>query len=236
MKKLFTLLVAIFCLFVFADVEVYSSVTKKINANIKTKTVPAGTVLTLKLLNPVNSLSSQLGDQFDLMVIENVKVDNSIVIPQGSVIRGSLEEVQAAKMLYKGGSVRLYFDHIVSSTGRQVGVTAGICNNKNITYDGALSTNTTYRNALSKTANTSKNIITTSTKWAWEKGEDMTVVNGYPKYVFAPLTAIVSTPVAGLYFIGDSVANIFKKGEDFSMNQGETIQLQLIKPIDMPVY
>ena len=236
MKKLFTLLVAIFCLFAFAGVEAYSAVSKKINANIKTKTVPAGTVLTLKLLNPVSSLSSQLGDQFDLMVVENVKVDNSIVIPQGSVIRGSLEDVQSAKMLYKGGSVRLYFDHIVSSTGRQVSVTAGVCNNKNVTYDGALSTNTTYRDALSKTANTSKNIITTSTKWAWEKGEDITIAKGYPKYVFAPLTAIVSTPVAGLYFIGDSVANIFKKGEDFSMNQGETIQLQLIKPIDMPVY
>ena len=236
MKKLFTLFVAILCMFSFVGIEAHSAINKKINANIKTKTVPAGTVLTLKLLNPVSSLSSQLGDQFDLMVVENVKVDNSIVIPQGSVIRGSLEDVQSAKMLYKGGSVRLYFDHIVSSTGRQVGVTAGVCNNKNITYDGALSTKTTYRDALKETANTSKNIITTSTKWAWEKGEDMTVVNGYPKYVFAPLTAIVSTPVAGIYFIGDSVANIFKKGEDFSMNQGETIQVQLIKPIDMPVY
>ncbi len=236
MKKLFTLFVAILCLFCFAGVEAHSAISKKINANIKTKTVPAGTVLTLKLLNPVSSLSSQLGDQFDLMVAENVKVDNSIVIPQGSVIRGSLEDVQAAKMLYKGGSVRLYFDHIVSSTGRQVSVTAGVCNNKNVTYDGALSTNTTYRDALKQTASTSKNIITTPTKWAWEKGEDITIMNGYPKYVFAPITAIVSTPVAGIYFIGDSIANIFKKGENFSMNQGETIQVQLIKPIDMPVY
>ena len=61
-------------------------------------------------------------------------------------------------------------------------------------------------------------------------------MNGYPKYVFAPLTAIVSTPVAGIYFVGDAIADIFKKGKDFNMNQGETIQVQLIKPIDMPVY
>ena len=236
MKKLFTLLVVTLLLFSFAGLETSAAITKKINANIKTKKVPAGTVLTLKLLNPVNSATSQLGDQFDLMVIENVKVNNSIVIPQGSVIRGSLEDVQSAKMLFKGGMVRLYFDHIVSSTGRQVPVTAGICNNQNVTYDGALSTNTSYRDALKQTANTSKNIITTPTKWAWEKGEDITVMNGYPKYVFAPLTAIVSTPVAGIYFIGDSIADVFKKGKDFNMNQGETIQVQLIKPIDMPVY
>ena len=236
MKKLFTLFVSILCLFCFVEMEAHSAISKKINANIKTKTVPAGTVLTLKLLNPVNSVSSQLGDQFDLMVVENIKVDNSIVIPQGSVIRGSLEDVQSAKMLYKGGTVRLYFDHIVSSTGRQVPITAGIYNNKNITYDGALSTNTSYKDALKQTANTSKNIITTPTKWAWEKGEDITAMKGYPKYVFAPVTAVVSTPVAGIYFIGDSIADIFKKGKDFNMNQGETIQVQLIKPIDMPVY
>ncbi len=234
MKKLFTLLIATIIMFSFTVVESFSAVSKKINANIKTKTVPAGTVLTLKLLNPVSSLSSQLGDQFDLMVMENVKVDNSIVIPQGSVIRGSLEDVQSAKMLYKGGSVRLYFDHIVSSTGRQVGVTAGVCNNENVTFDGALSTKTNYMTALTKTADTTKNIVVTPTKWAWEKGEDM--LSGYPKYVFAPITAIVSVPVAGIYFIGDSIADVFKKGKDFSMNQGETIQVQLIKSIDMPVY
>ena len=236
MKKLFTLLIATMLMFSVNSLAGYSAITKKINANIKTKTVPAGTILTLKLLNPVSSLSSQLGDQFDLMVVENVKVNNSIVIPQGSVIRGSLEDVQSAKMLYKGGQVRLYFDHIVSSTGRQVPVTVGICNNPNVTYDGALSTNTTYRDALAKTANTTKKIIVTPTKWAWEKGDDIDTLNGYPKYVFAPITAIVSVPVAGFYFIGDSIADIFKKGKDFSMNQGETIQVQLIKPIDMPVY
>ena len=61
-------------------------------------------------------------------------------------------------------------------------------------------------------------------------------MNGAPKYVFAPLTAVVSAPVAGIYFLGDSVANIFRKGQDINLNQGEVIQVQLIKPLDMPVY
>ena len=62
------------------------------------------------------------------------------------------------------------------------------------------------------------------------------MLNGGPKYVMAPVTAVFSTPVAGVYFVGDSVADLFKKGKNMEINQGETIQVQLIKPLDMPVY
>ena len=88
--------------------------------------------------------------------------------------------------------------------------------------------------ALTKTAETTKKIVVKPTTWAWEKGEELG--NGYAKYAFAPLTAIVSTPVAGIYFIGDAVADVFKKGENFSINQGYILQVELVKPIDMPVY
>lgn len=234
MKRLFSLLIAVLTLFTFGCIGSYAAVNKQINANIKTKRVPAGTLIKLRVLNPVSSANGNVGDQFDLMVTENIKVQNAVVIPQGSVVRGSLEEVQSSKMLYKGGMIRLYFDHIVSATGKQVPFYAGICNNPNITYDGALSTNTNYMSALSKTADTTKKIVVTPTTWAWEKGSE--VGNGAVKYVFAPVTAVVSAPVAGIYFIGDAVADVFKKGENISVNQGDVIQVQLLKPLDMPVY
>ena len=235
MKKIFTLIFSVILLFLFtSSANAEPIINKKINANIKTKRIPAVTLIKLKLLEPLSSASNTLGDQFDLMVVDNVEVDNYIVIPHGSVIRGSLEEVEASKMLYKGGLIRLYFDHIVSATGKQVPFYAGICNNPNITYDGALSSKTTYKTALSKTAQTTKNIVVKPTTWAWERGEEL--LNGSPKYVFAPITAIVATPVAGIYFVGDAIADIFKKGEDITVNQGEIIQVQLLKPLDMPVY
>ena len=234
MKKILSILLLFFSFFTISNLEGYCAVNKQINANIKTKRVPEGTVLSLKILDPVGSNRSILGDQFDLMVMENIKVDNTIVIPQGSVIRGSVEAVEAPKMLYKGGTIRLYFDHIVSSTGKQVPFFAGICNNKNVTYDGALSSKTNYSDAFYKTAQNTKNIVVKSTSWGLEKGEDM--FNGTPKYVLGPLAAILSTPVAGAYFVGDTVADIFKKGKNIGLNQGEIIQVQLLKPLDMPVY
>lgn len=234
MKKIISLLLITLCVIAYSSSEVYAAVNKQINANVKTKRVPAGTVIKLKVLDPLSSSDMELGDQFGLMVIENVKVNNSVVIPQGTMVRGSIEELKKPAMLYKGGMIRLYFDHIVSSTGKQVPFYAGICNNPNITYDGALSSKTTYTTALGQTAQTTKNIVVKPTSWAWDKGDN--VLNGTPKYVFAPLTAIVCAPVAGVYFIGDSVADVFKKGKDININQGETLSVQLLKPIDMPVY
>lgn len=235
MKKIISLLLTTAFMIMFSAGTVFAEgINKQINANIKTKRVPAGTVIKLRLLDPINSTDMSLGDGFDMTVVENVKVDNSIVIPQGTLVRGSIEEVQKPAMLYRGGTIRLYFDHIVSPTGKQVSFYAGIYNNPSVTYDGALSSKTNYQTAISNTAQTTKNIVVKPTSWVWEKSDN--VLNGAPKYVFAPLTAIVCTPVAGIYFVGDAIADIFKKGKDVNISQGETIQVQLIKPIDMPVY
>lgn len=235
MKKIFSTILLITMLSFIGANGAYSAVQKKINANIKTKRIPAETVITLRVLDPINSSANNVGDQLNLMVVDNIKVGNSVVVPAGSMVRGSVEEVTTPKRMYKGGVVRLYFDHIVSSTGKQVPFYAGICNNPNIRYDGSLGSNTTYKTAFDKTVQTSKNIIVAPTQWAWEKG-DIEKMKGVPKYIFAPLTAVVATPVAGIYFVGDSIANTLKKGKDININQGETLKVQLLKPIDMPVY
>lgn len=234
MRKISTLILTVMFIMFAAVSQSFAATGKQISANIKTKRVPAGTVIPLKVLDSLRSSEIKTGDQLDLMVAGNVKVGKLVVIPVGSVVRASVEEVSAPKMLYKGGTVRLYFDHIVSPTGRQIPFYAGICNNKYVTYDGALSSKTNYYTAFQKTTQTAKDIVVNSTSWSWDKGDELW--NGSPKYVFAPVTAIVSVPVAGVYFLGDSIVNVFRKGVDMSVNQGEILQVQLLKPLDMPVY
>ena len=148
MKKLFSTILLIGILSFINATDSLAAVQKKINANIKTKKIPAETVINLRVLDSINSSINNVGDQLNLMVIDNVKVGNSVVIPAGSVVRGSIESVNAPQRMYKGGVVRLYFDHIVSSTGKQVPFYVGICNTPNVTYDGALSSNTTYKTAF----------------------------------------------------------------------------------------
>ncbi len=234
MKKIFSFLIIFLMIFNFSFAQANAAIDKKMNANLRTKRVPEGTIINLKLLNSIDSAQMKLGDSFNLMVAENVIVNNETVIPQGSVIRGSVDEVRAPKLFYRGGVIRLYFDHIVSSTGKQVPVYAVICQNSNLTLDGALGSNTKYSDALGDTVQTTKDIVVNPTSWAWDKGDEL--LNGSPKYIMAPLTAIVCTPIAGVYFIGGAIYDIFKKGENVYLNKGEIIKIQLLKPLDMPAY
>ena len=38
------------------------------------------------------------------------------------------------------------------------------------------------------------------------------------------------------YFVGDSIADMFRKGKDVYINTGDVLTVQLINPIDIPVY
>ena len=38
------------------------------------------------------------------------------------------------------------------------------------------------------------------------------------------------------YFIGDSVADMFRKGQDVYINSGDIMNVKLVNPIDIPVY
>ncbi len=212
----------------------FAATNKTINADIITKRIPEGTTLKLQLLNPISSENMQEGDPFNSMVTEDVKVNKSIVIPVGSMIRGSIEKVKPKKMLSKGATIYLNFDHVVSPTGKQVPLNVGIYRNKALTYDGGLSSKTNYGTATVQNAHNTAKIVKTCTKWGWETGDK--TLNGYPKFALAPISAIVSVPAAGIYFIGDSIVDIFKKGDDIIFNQGDELQVMLVKPLDMPVY
>ena len=207
---------------------------KTIQANVGTKRIPVGTKIKLKLLDPINSDMMEMGDQFAMVTIEDIKVDNTVIVPCGSIIRGSINKIKTSKMLSRSAIVYLDFDHIVAPTGKQVPLKVGICGSREITVDGGLGTNTNYGTATVQNAKNTVKIVKFSTKWGWEKGNE--ILSGYPKYILAPLGAMVSTPAAGIYFIGDSIVDVFKKGEDVSLSQGEKIDLMLLKPLDMPVY
>ncbi len=235
MKKIkSTLLFALSLLIINSFSLSSDAMNKTINADIGTRRVPQGTMLKLKLIDPLGTSGTSLGDQFDLMTIEDIKVDKSVVIPTGSVIRGSIERISPKKMLSKGAVMYLDFDHIVSSTGRQVPLNVGIAQCQSLTYDGGLGSKTNYGTATIQNMKNTAKIVKVSTQWGWETGNS--VLEGYPKYVLAPMSAMLSAPVAGMYFIGDSVVDIFKKGDDVQLNQGDTIQLMLLKPLDMPLY
>ena len=153
-------------------------------ADARTKRIPAGTVFQLDFLQPVSTFSGCEGDSF-VATIKNelTSSDSNVIIPAGSVVRGSLSKVNTAKRFSRGAKLYLDFDHVVTPTGRQIPLDMAVCSFENISYDA---------------------------------------VGGF---------------LGGVgYWVGDSVADMFRKGQDVYINKGDVINVKLLNPIDIPVY
>lgn len=75
-------------------------------------TVPAGTVIKLRLNNTISTRSSQPGDRFTATVADPVMVNDQMAIPSGSVISGTVTEADRAGRISGNSELHLRYDTI----------------------------------------------------------------------------------------------------------------------------
>ena len=157
-----------------------------------------------------------------------------MILPKGSIIRGSVKAVVPKKMLSRDAAVYVKFDHLVSPTGNQIPVSLALHSTDILTVDGGLGYGGNYKTASQQNVKNAGKIIKNMTKWGMTVGEKQPY--NWPQYILTPFSAILSVPTSGLYIIGDEVVDLFKKGNDIILNQGETINLMFLEGVDVPTY
>ena len=227
MKKLFILLLLTF----FVCINSANAGTFK--ADAKTKRIAAGTRFQIEFLQPVTTSAGNEGDFFTAAMKDELKTNNTVILPQGSVVRGSISSVKTAKRFSRGGMLYLDFDHVVTPNGRQIPLDLSVvkCDEK-IYYDGGLYQNLGYGEALKQNYEKGVDITKNATEYGLSVGDSHPGL----QYLTTPFCAIGGFLGGVGYVIGDSVADMFKKGADVIMDKGEVITVQLINPIDVPVY
>ncbi len=199
------------------------------NANAKTKRIPAGTKFQLQMLNPVSSINS-VGKDFSAILMNEQMNDNDVILPSGSLVRGSIKNIVPAKRLSKGAILYLDFDHVVTPTGRQVPLSLNIVGRADMTYDGGITTTRGYGDAVKENWDRTKEITSNAVEW----GNDI-VNDGAAKYVTVPLSAVGGAVGGGVYFVVDSIADLFRKGKDVQLYTNEVLNVILTEPVDVPV-
>jgi hypothetical protein len=81
--------------------------------------VPAGTAITATLERSVDTASAREGDEVVAVVARNVVHAGTVVVPEGSLLRGRIETVQPARREMEG-RVRLLFREIEFANGNRV--------------------------------------------------------------------------------------------------------------------
>src|SRR5574344_1693901 len=197
----------------------------------KTARIPAGTRFDLQFLQTVDTMVSQDGDACNFMLLNDQKSGNNVILPAGSIIRGCLSKVKSSKRCSRGGVVYLDFDHIVTPTGRQLPLSLGLVGVTNVTYDGGIYGSLGYGQALKDNWAKTVDITKRSTNYGLRAGDSAKGI----QYVTCPVCAVGGAFGGGCYWVGASVADLFKRGKDVTFIKGTKIQTQLTQPIDVPV-
>ena len=90
MKKI---LGAILAVIIMAQV----SLAAPFNAKAKTKRIPAGTKLELKMLNSLNTSVNKSGNGISAILLTDQTADDDVILPSGSIIRGDIQGVLEPK-------------------------------------------------------------------------------------------------------------------------------------------
>ena len=199
------------------------------NATAKTKRIPAGTVFQLEFLQPVSTFSGNSGDSFVATLLNEQISGSSVILPTGTVVRGSILDIKTAKYFSRGAKLYLDFDHVVTPNGRQLPLTLNVVGRTDMTFDGGITTTKGYTDAWKQTCSKSGQITKDAISWA----EDVTD-SGW-KYVLVPVSAFGGAFGTAGYFVYGSIADMIKKGKHVQINKDEVLNVILVDPIDVPV-
>ena len=198
-------------------------------ANAKTKRIPAGTTLSLKMLTPINTGYNTKGTSFTAMLMTDQKSNDDVILPMGSIVRGDIKEITPAKRLSKGPILYLDFDHVVTPNGRQLPLSLTIVGRADMTNDGGITTTKGYWDAWKKTCKKSGDITKNSIEW----GKNVTD-SGW-QYVLVPVAAFGGVFGTAGYFVYDSIADVIRLGKDVQIQSNEILNVILTEPVDVPV-
>ncbi|MGN1153530.1 MAG: hypothetical protein ACI4S3_05835 [Candidatus Gastranaerophilaceae bacterium] len=220
-------LLIILSLFLFMN----TSFAAPYKGDAKTARIPAGTIFQLQLMQTIDTMANQEGDTCNFILLNDQKYHNNVVLPSGSVVRGSIERIKTAKRCSRGAVLYIDFDHIVTPTGRQLPLSLGFVGLPKVTYDGGIYNNKGYGEALKTNWNKCADITKVSTKYGLKAGESAPGI----QILTCPICAIGGGVGGAGYLIGDSIIDLCRKGEEVLFTKGTVFQTRLTQPIDVPV-
>lgn len=80
-------------------------------------TIPAGTLIPVKLLEDIGSKKSDDGDIFEYQVTEDIVYSGSVIIPKDTIGKGEILNAKKASILLKKGKLELDFRYIETVDG-----------------------------------------------------------------------------------------------------------------------
>ena len=182
------------------------------------------------MTNPVSTANSE-GTEFTAIMMNDQTADSDVILPMGSLVRGTIKRIEPAKRFSKGAVLYLDFDHVVTPNGRQLPLTFSIVGRQDMTYDGGITASRGYKDAMIENWQKTKEITVGATEWGADVFDDVPVAD----QIMTGVGAIGGAIGGGAYYVFDSVADMIRKGKGVDLKKGEVLNVILVDPVDVPV-
>ena len=78
---------------------------------------PTGSVVHARLETALSSATAKMGDRVEALITEPLVVSDHLILPEGSVIKGSVVQVARARRLGRNGQLRILFHQVAPPNG-----------------------------------------------------------------------------------------------------------------------
>jgi hypothetical protein len=86
----------------------------------------AGSIIHALLKTPLDSAISQKGAEVDAVMTEPLITDSKLILPEGTVLKGSVLQVQPARRLHRNGQLRIVFHQVAPPKSAEQQVEASL--------------------------------------------------------------------------------------------------------------
>jgi hypothetical protein len=196
------------------------------------RVVPSGTKIPIIIDTPVDSDTSQEGDEFTARTAEDLMIDGNTALPAGSVIKGRIARIEPPKHMGRSGSVALKFDTVTTPDNRQIPIVANLVAHGGVVHarrglkDVAIDT-TTF--ALPTAAGLGIGLLaggsstTTTTTTAGTTSSDG-ISQGAAMAIGVAVGAAVGVAILAI-----------KKGKKVDVRPGDELKIELAEDLRMPM-
>lgn len=86
----------------------------------------AGSVIHALLKTPLSSASAQRGEEVSAMMTEPLVTNSQLILPEGTILKGSVLQAQPARRLHRNGQLRIVFHQVVPPQAAEQQVEASL--------------------------------------------------------------------------------------------------------------
>lgn len=196
------------------------------------RVVPSGTKIPIIIDTPVDSDTSQEGDEFTARTAEDLMIDGNTALPAGSVIKGRIARLNPPKHMGRSGSVALKFDTVTTPDNRQIPIVANLVAHGGVVHarrglkDVALDT-TTF--ALPTAAGLGIGLLA-----GGSSSTTTTTTTGTSTSDGMSQGAAMAIGVAVGAAVGVAILAI-KKGKKVDVRPGDELKIELAEDLRMPM-